>query len=279
MSRWPLTERMLFDLRMQIFWYGLGLALYVATSVWLFPLVVEAFAGFQLPESLGAFFGQSDFNIANPAVYLQTRVFSFLPLILSVYAVVGGTGLLAADEGRGSLELVLAQPVSRTRLTLERFTALAAGAVLIVLVACLGWLISAPFVDLQGQSIVSLVVATWWALPVAAAYASLSLLLASLAPARGSASGILTAVVITGYLLPGLAGVASGAEWLQYLSLHYYSDSTEILSRGIVGWHQALLLAIAAVALGLALSAINGREIGIARWQWRAILGRPGSPV
>src|SRR5947207_793948 len=43
-------------------------------------------------------------NLASPGNYLSMRYFSMLPLILGIYAVLAGSGLLAADEENGTLD-------------------------------------------------------------------------------------------------------------------------------------------------------------------------------
>ncbi len=62
-------------------------------------------------------------NLATDAGFLAGILFLYLPLLLVVYALVEA-GAWARDLDSGSLELVLATPVSRSRAILERFGAL-----------------------------------------------------------------------------------------------------------------------------------------------------------
>src|SRR5262249_21571338 len=77
-------------------------------------------------------------RLTDPAGYLNLRYFSFLPLIVGSYAVLAGSGLVVADEENGTLDLVLAHPVSRTSLFTGRWLAFAASLLAILAVACLG---------------------------------------------------------------------------------------------------------------------------------------------
>jgi ABC-2 type transport system permease protein len=74
------------------------------------------------PKQLNQILG--DHNIATDAGFLAGILFLYLPLLLVVYALVEA-GAWAHDLDSGSLELVLATPISRSRAILERFGALA----------------------------------------------------------------------------------------------------------------------------------------------------------
>ena len=57
-------------------------------------------------------------RLTTPGGFLSLALFSFLPLVLGAFAVLAGSGLVVADEESGTLDLVLAHPVSRTALYL-----------------------------------------------------------------------------------------------------------------------------------------------------------------
>jgi ABC-2 family transporter protein len=71
----------------------------------------------------------------SPAGYLQGTLFALLGPLLLVMAVAAGARAIVGDEEEaGTLELLLAHPVSRTRLLTERFGVLAAAVALLGLV-------------------------------------------------------------------------------------------------------------------------------------------------
>ncbi|MGE5222983.1 MAG: ABC transporter permease subunit, partial [Omnitrophica WOR_2 bacterium] len=63
------------------------------------------------PEMMAAFGGTTDLFI--PSGFLNFTYFSYVSVILGFFAVSMGSGLLAADEERGRLELPAAYPVTR----------------------------------------------------------------------------------------------------------------------------------------------------------------------
>ena len=108
------------DLRRGFVWWAVGLVGYVAMIVSVYPTIrdnpelnklVESY-----PEALKAFIafgGQLDFTSA--AGYLGSELFSFMfPALFLVASVGNGAGSIAGEEERGTLDLLLAEPLSRT---------------------------------------------------------------------------------------------------------------------------------------------------------------------
>jgi ABC-2 type transport system permease protein len=271
MNRFPVAIRSLSELRWMIFWFGLGLGLYGAGMVWLFPAfeeyIGEAVANY--PEEILRFFGEGD--LAHPAGFMTLEYQSFAVLILMIFALVAATGQLAGDEGRGTLEGLLAQPVTRRRLILEKGAAVLAGWAVVCAMICVGWLLSVPFVDFGAElTLLDLVGATFGTLPVVALFGALGFLLGAVAPSRGAAAGILAGVAVVSYLAASLAMAIEPISWVRYLSPYYYSDASSFLTTGPVWWHQALLLLASTAVFALAVRAFERREIAAGSWQLRA---------
>ncbi|MDA0815315.1 MAG: ABC transporter permease subunit [Chloroflexi bacterium] len=269
----PIIVNTLRGLRWQVTWYGIGLALYAAFMIWLFPIFEGAFAtvAAEYPPEIMAFFGASG-DLANPRVFIQVEYFSFAPIILVIYGTMAGTGLLASDEGRGTLKPLLAQPISRTSIFFSRLLALVAGLFLILAVNALGWILSVPFIDLGDTGLLSFLGATLVAIPLVMTFAGLGLLVASISPTRGSAGGILAVLAIVAYLISSFALAIEAISWMRWLSPYFYSDSHRLLTEGIVWWHQGVLTGLAVLSVTLGWLGFCGREIAAGVWQPRAIM-------
>jgi len=247
----PIALHALRGLRWQVFWYGLGLALYAGLMLGLFPAFEDTLGGVEYPAELLAFFGAAG-DLADPRVFLQVEYFSFAPIIMAIYGIVAGTGLLAGDEGRRTLEPLLAQPVSRSAVFISRAVALLAGLLLIAGINLLGWAASVPFVDIDDLDLATLIGATFAAVPMVEAFSGIALLIAA-------------------YLVASFAQVVEPIAWAKWLSPYYYSDSHQLLTEGVVWWHQGVLVALGATSMALAWLAFRGREIDAGVWQPRAI--------
>ncbi|WP_116952092.1 ABC transporter permease subunit [Jiangella endophytica] len=98
----------------------------------------------RLPEGVLELMAASG-GLVSPAGYLNSRFYSGLfPVLLLVFGIMVAAWTIAGAEREGTLEPLLANPVSRTRVALERY----AGA--IVMVAVLAGVGTAVFVLLRG---------------------------------------------------------------------------------------------------------------------------------
>ena len=89
-------------LRSQILGWGLGIAALGLILVSFYDVFVEQQQNFlemikSYPPEFLAFFGGDATTMATPAGFLGMYGFSMLPLIIGIYAVMVGTGLLANE--------------------------------------------------------------------------------------------------------------------------------------------------------------------------------------
>lgn len=213
------------------------------------------------PEFL-AFFGGDAAAMATPEGYLGMYGFSMLPVIIGIFAVIAGSGLLSKDEEGGQLDLIVAHPVSRTALFWGRLTAFA---VATAAICVLGWL---GFVVLLFQSSLDV---TWgqMALPFLAlmaqalVFGSLAVLLSMVTPSRSLAGAGAGLVLVLSYFLTSLSGLnqrlATVARLLPY---DYYQGGDAIAG---LDWPSFLgLLAVSALLGTLAWWRFERRDIRIA---------------
>ncbi len=116
--------------RGQVLGWGVALAL----LAWMIMSVYDSIASQQetivrlissYPKELMAFFGSGGVGLTmfTPEGFLAFEFFSLMPVILGVFSVLMGSGLLVGDEEKGTLDLVLAHPVSRAAQFTGRFLA------------------------------------------------------------------------------------------------------------------------------------------------------------
>ena len=219
--------------RGQILGWGLGLAVLgfyligfydtIAAEQETYTRLIENF-----PKEMMAFFG--DFTeMATPQGYLGIEFFSYMPLILGIFAVMAGSGLLASDEEAGTLELVIAHPISRSALFLSRLLAftIATASILTFI-----WL---SFVIGKGSSSID-VTAGELALPLIELFAmlmlfgGLALLLSMLLPSRGMAAMVSGLLLVASFFITSLQRIDPNLEPLARFSpLTYYLGGDAIL--------------------------------------------------
>ena len=254
--------------RWQIIGWGLILGFYGAYMVSFYDNLVgmqdqfmDLIANYP-PELLAAVGVTSPEELFSVAGYLNTYVFSYMPLIVGVLAVLAGSGLLAADEEDGVLDLVMGHPVSRGRLFAGRLLAFAATLASILMLLWAGLAIGTLTVDL-GLSAIDFV---WPALSLFATllfFGTFSVMASMLLPSRkiaAMAAGGLLAVsfllTMFGNLDPMLATVAD------FSPLSCYQGGKAIA--GVEWTWLAALFGISIVFAVIALWRFQKREFRVA---------------
>ncbi len=212
------------------------------------------------PDVARALLGAGDLDLVSPAGYLNSQLFALMaPVIIAIHAIGAGAGAVAGDEERGTLELLMAQPVSRERMVVERAAAMVASVLLLCAVTFAATWAGARIVGMEISA-------------GAIASASLALALIGLfAGALGLAGGCATgrrgpgiaagAVVLTaGYLLDSLGQVIGALEpWRPLSPFHWYDSAARLTDGPGPG---LLVLAAAGAVLGaLAVVAFARRDL------------------
>jgi ABC-2 type transport system permease protein len=182
-----LSRRWLADRRTSTLAWALSLFAIVAVQLSVYP-AVKSQPGLtemwdKLPEPMKAMFGVAEgLDFTSGPGYLRGEVFGFtLPLLFMVFGIGAGASAVAGDEEKGTLGLVLAQPVRRARVVIERFSAIVVDALVLAGAVLVSILVIGPLVGLH--------------VGVAAVFAAvlatllLSCLFASVALAAGAATG------------------------------------------------------------------------------------------
>lgn len=200
-------------------------------------------------------------DLASAAGYLGSSVFGIIiPLIAVIYGITAGTRAIAGDEESGYLDLLVAHPVSRTRLVLHRFAALAAGAALIAGGVWLAMLAVRPGARLQSISPTEFAAQCAALMLLIVLFGTIALAIGALTASRSAALGGTAAVVVLAYAAHTVAGQI-GADALRYLSPFHYYIEAEPLRYGFQWADLGILASGTALLLGLAVAAFNRRDL------------------
>jgi beta-exotoxin I transport system permease protein len=238
---------------------GLGLMAVAAITGALFPSFGESLGKVDLPQGVGDLLGGGDF--ASITGWLNTEIASvYGPLVVAGSAITAAAATIAGEEERRILALVLAHPVSRTRLLLAK------GAAVALLVAALGgacWVGLLISVALAGGGIGAgrLAALALHLAFLALALGALALALGGATGRRAVAAGGSAAVAVAMYLVNGFAPVIDHAHWLEYLTLFHYYEGNDPLANGIDPGGLAVLAAVAAALTAVAVAGFRDRDL------------------
>ncbi|HEX6338577.1 MAG TPA: ABC transporter permease subunit [Jiangellaceae bacterium] len=119
-------RQMLRERRRGVLWWSVAIAALTAITAASYPAVKDAGSVFdqlmeQMPEGMLELFG-AEGGITSPGGYLNSQLYSnILPILLLVYGIGMAAWSIAGTEREGTLEPLLANPVSRSQVALERF--------------------------------------------------------------------------------------------------------------------------------------------------------------
>lgn len=182
--------------------------------------------------------------------------------LLAVYAIAFPLSAVAGERQRGTLEVVLARPVSRVSYYSTVLVASMLFIGLLMVATLLGTLVGAAATGVLDE--LSAPNLPWLWLHGTALYVAIAALTlaASISFDRmAPAAGISLAVVLISYFLQVLGSLWPDAEWLQPYSIFYYLDPEPVLTAGLQATDLAVLGVITAVAIALALVVFPRRDL------------------
>jgi len=257
-----LLRKELRDLRAQTIAWSTGLGALLVLVLAVYPSISEVYADMieQLPEQWLAFVGEG-VNLNTLEGYLQAEVFSFLPIVLAIFAVLIGTATLVGEESKGTLDLLLAQPITRVRLATTKLAGLVIVLGIVTAVLLVVFWVMVPLMGLEasGAKATAAFVLLW---PFSVGIAFLALLLSQLLPNRALAGTLTAAVIIAGYVLDSLAPSVS---WLQpgrpvYVTAYFQGGN--LLGAGIQWAYLGVLAGFVFTGAFAALWLFSRRDLG-----------------
>lgn len=274
MSATVLARKAFSDARVTVIGGGLlsfGMAL---LYVVIFPSVKDSLDQMELPDYMENLAGAAG-SYSTPAGYLSGEFFTLVPIVLIIFGIVAGTAATAGEESAGTLDLLLAQPISRRSVVLEK-AAGACGAVTLALLA------GAPGVWL-GQLLVDfdlsplrLLASLAFTLPLLWFFTAFALFAGALLPNRTSAVALTTACAVLAYVINTMGLLVEEFATLRKFTPFHWADPSKPLVGDYAVAGPFVLLALTVVCLAAAVVAFERRDIsgGAREIRWRALLRR-----
>jgi ABC-2 type transport system permease protein len=267
-AMWNNFKHTIIRSRWQIIGWGLILGFYGAYMVSFYDnftamkdQLVDLLAGYP-PELLAVVGVTSLEEISSVSGYLNMYVFSYMPLIVGVLAVLAGSGLLASDEEDGVLDLIMGHPMSRPRLFIGRSMAFVATLTAISALLWIGMIIGTLTVDLE----IGAVELLWPSLSLLVTllfFGTLSLLASMLLPSRKIAAMVAGLILAASFMMTVLGNLDPTLSTIADFSpLSYYQGGKAIA--GVEWTWLAGQLAICTVFAAIALWRFQKRELRVA---------------
>lgn len=261
MTRFPVFRKTLRDHRVAT----IAIALTVASMAFLvtviYPSYRDTLANMEVPAGFEGFVGDEGWS--TPEGFLGAEFFSWIPLVLAVLAIIAGTAAVAGEEADGTLDLLLAQPITRRRLLLGKLAGAAFALVFCAVVALPAFWGGQLFVDMPVGHL-RLLAGCAMLVPGALLFLAIAAWAGAALPTRGAAVVVASGVVVVGFFFQLVGASVDALGVLRYISPYYWGDGRYALEHGFP-WLRAIgLLAVTGIFVLLALRAFDRRDIGAA---------------
>lgn len=257
-----LMRKTLRDDRRALLGWATGLVAFVLVYVGFYPQFKDQLVSAKMeamPAGMKEFMGLREVGTATG--YLEMTVYSLVgPLLLIMVAIVLGVRAVAGPEENHTLELLLANPISRRRFLLERFATLvlevvALGAVpwLLVLLLANAFDMGIPASHVSSTSLGLLLLAL--------AFGTIAFSVGAFVGRRATALAVAGGAAVGSYVLHGLAKQVSSLEPLRWLSPFQYYIGDDPLRTGFHAASILVPLALVGVLLALAAYGFERRDL------------------
>jgi ABC-2 type transport system permease protein len=225
----------------------------------LFPAVGHTFGKLNIPKGVSDLLGGADYSTIT-GWYRAEIASIYGPLVIAALAIVGASSSTAGEEEDGILALVLAHPVTRSRLVAAKAGAVA---VVVLILAFAVWIgmIGGAAIGGGGITIGKLAAFCVHLAFFGAATGAVALAVAAGTGRRALATAAAAGVGIIGWLINGFAPLVGAIAWLKYLSPFYYYAGHDPLTRGVDVGDIAVLGLFSLVLTAVAIAAIQRRDL------------------
>ncbi len=262
----------------QIIGWGSSLLIVAVYLMWLYKPMLEQQAQLKnLFDAYGkemlSFFGGA-VDIFSAGGYLNFGFFSYIPVAIGILALLLGSGLVVADEEKGTLDLILAHPITRTALFWGRWLALSAALTATLLLTWLGFAVGLPWTGLDTTAW-QMLLPHISLLSILILFGTLALFLSLVLPSRTMAASVTGALLVASYLVTSLASVNDKLEQINKFSpMQYYQGGGAV--NGLNWSYFVGTLGVALVFAVLAWLLFLRRDIRVSgEGNWRLPFLRP----
>lgn len=260
-----IAGKTLFDQRRGLLGWAVALVLLVAMYVAIWPSVRDqpSMSDFldQMPAAFRSLFAATGADMSTGVGYIQVELMSFMgPIAVLIYAVGAGAAAVAGEEERHTMDTLLANPVSRTRVVLHKGAAMVAGTLL--LAAVLGMaLIAEGQLAGMGLPAGNVLAAMLHLALLGIVFGTLALAVSASTGSLGLSRAVPVAVAVVAYVVNGLAPMVSWLEPVQKASPFYQYIGHDPLRTGVALGSVAVAVATSGLLALIAVWGFRRRDV------------------
>lgn len=254
------------DLRLRIrslLWWCLGIVALVVLVDAFYPSIAGDPALDQmmseLPEALRPLIGPDD--LTSPVGYLASQLYLFfLPTVILVFGIGRGTSAIAGEEEDHTLDLLLAQPVSRPSLYLQKVLGVVFGIGVLSIVSLLPTLVLAEptGLDVPIDALISVTVQMFAFLLL---FSMLAMSVSASVGRKGLGIAVSAGIAFGTFLIDGLGQSIVWLEPLRDLTPWRWYDATAAMKDGFLPGSLAILVVSTVIVTAVGLLVFQRRNL------------------
>ncbi len=257
----------IWERRRSILWWVAGMVALAGVTVAFYPSIRDDAETFEdlfesFPSELLSVFGIEDAaSLVTATGLVNSRLYAGIgPVILAVLGITIGTAAIAGEEDRGTLDLLLAQPVTRTQIVVEKFAAAAVLIGLVVVALFVTLLVLDPIVDL-GFSVSGMFAANVTLGLFGLLFCALALAVGSATGNRGVTLGVSAGATAALFFVHGLAPLVDDIAWVAELTPFHWLQDPNPLANGLDVLAVLLFVVVTGGLVAVAIWGLNRRDI------------------
>lgn len=255
----------------QMLYYGTGLA-FLAFAMFAINQdnsLAESYGELlsQLPpiflESLGVGEMVEGFS---PEDFIAFAALLYGSIVMAIFAVMSGLNIIANGEDSGSINVLLALPIPRWQVIIEKYLAYSILIVGVALIQYIGFIVGRMFtpsevvVDMN-----KLLMGVLNEIPAGLSIMAITVFFTSIFSRKAISTGVSAGFVLVSYVMFVMGNMVtddSAGKIIGKLSIWTYFDSQTVMRDGLQAANVGLLLGLALVLLAISVVAFERRDVG-----------------
>ncbi|GAB4550540.1 MAG: hypothetical protein OHK0023_16580 [Anaerolineae bacterium] len=214
-----------------------------------------------LVNTLGG--GDAEF-MASPIGIINIGYFTWMILVLGGYAIYYGVNITVMEEDRGIMDMVLATPVTRGQIIIEKFIAYALLLAFAIFIGNAALLVfTSQFEAFSRVDTARVSEGSFNLLPTSLLLMGVTTALGVIFRRRGATIGLASGFLFASFVVDMLGRNLPDATGLRAVSFFTYYDSAAVLQHGLVWANVFLLVALALLCVVVALWRWQRRDVGV----------------
>lgn len=213
----------------------------------------------QFPETMLALFGGGD--MSTPEGFYQVETFGLMaPIAVMVATIAIGARALAGEEAGRTMDLLLANPIRRSRVVLEKAAALLVHGVAVGIGIFIGVALGAALGGL-GMSLRNIAATSALATLIGILFGALALAVSAATGRIKAAVWIPAGLALVFHVVNALLSINTGlAGWAKVSPFYYYLGSDPLMN-GMQWGHAALLAVLSAALIAVSVTLFERRDV------------------